>query len=232
MSNFKITKSWFYKLSEINSSEIFLEDWVSIALWDDVNSDLEVHLWESSNLEFFGAFDSESTKKTINIYQNNDNSKLHFRYLINSFANLEKNVTIKSEILSSNSSSDVKILSFAWENWFINLDWIIKINKWVIGVKWKLVEENIFLWNTSRIKWIPKLLVESDDVEASHSCNIEKIDDEKLFYLRSRWVWKDNALNMILEAKLRDLFKCFYMIDKQEYEKNIENTLKNIKWFL
>ncbi|MBT3727553.1 hypothetical protein HOG21_08115 [bacterium] len=33
---------------------------------------------------------------------------------------------------------------------------------------------------------MPTLLVRSDDVKASHSCKMERISDEKLFYLRSR----------------------------------------------
>ncbi|MDR2640471.1 MAG: SufD family Fe-S cluster assembly protein [Candidatus Peribacteria bacterium] len=32
----------------------------------------------------------------------------------------------------------------------------------------------------------PKLLVESNDVKASHSCKIERINKDKMFYLASR----------------------------------------------
>ena len=78
------------------------------------------------------------------------------------------------------------------------------------------------------VKWIPTLLVRSDDVKASHACKMERISDEKLFYLRSRWLGKDNALNMIIEAKIENLFSCLRMYDKDVYEETLENILNKI----
>ena len=92
-----------------------------------------------------------------------------------------------------------------------------------------MIEDNLFLWNKWSIKWIPTLLVESDDVEASHACRIEKISDEKLFYMRTRWIWKENAISMMINAKIFDLFKCLSMINKEFYNEIIENILKEIK---
>jgi len=154
---------------------------------------------------------------------------VHIRYLIYSDHPEENKIKIRSEISWNNNSSDVKILSIVWENWNINLDWIVKIWENIKGVKWKLIEENIFLWEKWKIRWIPSLIVESNDVEASHACKIEKISDEQLFYLRSRWIWKDNALSMIISAKIFDLFKCLNMINKEFYEELIDNILKRIK---
>jgi Fe-S cluster assembly scaffold protein SufB len=65
-------------------------------------------------------------------------------------------------------------------------------------------------------------------VKANHSCAIEKISDSKIFYLRSRWVWKENALQMMVEWYIVDLFKCLNMIDKDFYEKLVLEIKENI----
>ena len=109
------------------------------------------------------------------------------------------------------------------------MDWIIKINENVEKVDWNLNEENLFLGNTWKVNWIPTLLVRSDDVKASHACKMERISDDKLFYLRSRWVGRDNALSMMIEAKVKGLFSCISMLDNDFYEKLVDNILKKIK---
>ena len=223
----KITKSWFYKTSELGESEIIVVDNLAITIFDDLNTSLDMSIWENSYVEFFW-FSCNSTQD-INIVQKRVWSKLHFRYLIYSDKSIDNKIKISSEIFSNKVLSDVKILSIAWENGNINLDWIIKINSWVNWVKAKLIEENLFLWNKWKICWIPTLLVESNDVEASHACKIERISDDKLFYLRSRWVWKENAMRMIIEAKVFDLFKCLSMIDNKFYDELIERILEKIK---
>jgi Fe-S cluster assembly scaffold protein SufB len=57
---------------------------------------------------------------------------------------------------------------------------------------------------------------------------MERISDEKLFYLRSRWLWRENALNMIIEAKIQNLFSCLRMYNKDFYEDILENILDKI----
>ncbi|USN58100.1 MAG: SufD family Fe-S cluster assembly protein [Candidatus Peribacteria bacterium] len=69
----------------------------------------------------------------------------------------------------------------------------------------------------------------SSDVEANHACNIERISDEKLFYLRSRGVGRENALAMMIEAELRDMYRCYLMIDSVGYEQLLEKILKKIQ---
>jgi len=238
----KITKSWFYKLSEflplLNKEGLGVVVWenIAITLFDDIpplleerglGGEVNINIWKNSNVEFF--WFSENINKNINLIQSKSWSKLHFRYLIYSQTPKESKIKIFSQLTWEKNSSDIKILSIVGENGKINLDGIIKINKWAYEIKWKLIEDNLFLWEKWSIKWIPTLLVESDDVEASHACKIERISDEKLFYMRSRWIWKENAISMIIDAKVFDLFKCLSMINKDFYDELIENILKEIK---
>ena len=58
---------------------------------------------------------------------------------------------------------------------------------------------------------------------------MERISDEKLFYLRSRGIDKEDALSIMIEAKIKSLFLCISMLDNDFYEELIEETLEKIK---
>lgn len=110
------------------------------------------------------------------------------------------------------------IVSLAGEEGKINLDGILQIGAGVEKVTGSLNEENIFLGNTASIRGIPTLLVASNDIEAAHACKIEKISDEQLFYLRSRGLQKEDAVSMMLEAKVRSIFGGLEVKQQDFYE--------------
>lgn len=253
----KIEKNWFYKLSELNSDKITIEDDLVVTLFDDLTSsqpspseekeqeqlnspllqrrgfrgEVFIEIWENSRVELYSIFESlwQCNTQNTNVWQCNTGSKLKIRCLLLSKDNNKIKSKIYSELSADFTKSDIHIISIVWNDWFVDLDWIIQINEWIKKVEANLIEENLFLWNSWKVKWIPTLLVRSDDVKASHSCKMERISDEKLFYLRSRWVGKENALNMMIEAKIKSLFAWISIFDKDFYEKLIENIIKKVK---
>ena len=224
----KIDKNWFYKISEFNTDKITIEDNLIVAIFDDLNNNVDIEIWENSRVEFYSVLENREDFK-VHFVQNKVNSDLKVNYLLLSKDNIKLKAKIYSELSGDSVKSDVKIISIIWNDGFIDLDWIIKIGEWIKKVDANLVEENLFLGNSGKIKWIPTLLVRSDDVKASHSCKMEKISDERLFYLRSRWIGKENALNMMIEAKVKSLFLCLSMLDNDFYEELIESILVKIK---
>lgn len=229
----KIDKNWFYELSntKIEKNKIEIADNLTVTIFSSQIENYDFYIWENTFAEIYFLIDSslkDISKIKINTFQNKPSSKLKLHVLILSKDKNNSKIEVKSEIWSKKTITNTKILSIASENGFIDLDGIIKINKWVKQAKARLEEENIFLWDSWKIKWIPTLLVESNDVEASHACKIEKISDEKLFYLRSRWFMEDDATSMMIKWKIIDLFKCVNMLDKWFFDKLIENTLNKI----
>jgi len=227
----KIIKSWFYKLSEIVWENITIEKDLIVTFFDDSNKNCFIEIWENSKVEMYWILENSNNFK-LKVNQNKLNSNLKIHYLIlanNNIINWTKNnVKIESILNADFVKSNLKILSIVWDDWVVNLDWIIKIEEGIKKVDWNLDEENIFLWNTGVVNWIPTLLVRSDDVKASHACKIEKISDEKLFYLRAKWIWKENALQMMVVAKIENLFSCLNMYSPKIYDKLIGNILNKI----
>ena len=224
----KITKNWFYKLSEFTTNEINIEDNLIVAIFDDLNENLNIEIWENSRVEFYSLIE-KIDDLNINFLQKKESSILQVRCLLLSKDSNKIKTRIYSELWASKTKSDIQIISIIWNNWEVDLDWIIQINENIEKVDWNLNEENLFLGNSWKVNWIPTLLVRSDDVKASHACKMERISDDKLFYLRSRWVGKENALSMMIEAKIKGLFSCISMLDNEFYEKLLDNILKKIK---
>ena len=224
----KINKNWFYQLSEFKAKKIIIEDNLIVAFFDDLNENIDLEIWENSRIEFYWVLENKNDFN-INFIQDKENSILKVRYLLLSKDNINVKAKIYSELSANLVKSDVRIISIVWNEWFVDLDWSIQISKEVEKVEANLIEDNLFLWNTWKVKWIPTLLVRSDDVKASHACKMERISDEELFYLRSRWVGKDNALTMMIESKIKTLFSCLSMIDNDFYIDLLENILKKMK---
>ena len=59
---------------------------------------------------------------------------------------------------------------------------------------------NILLSDKSTINSKPQLEIFADDVKCSHGCTIGQLDDEALFYLRSRGIPKKEAKALMMYA--------------------------------
>ncbi len=59
---------------------------------------------------------------------------------------------------------------------------------------------NILLSESSNIHTKPQLEIWADDVKCSHGCTTGQLDEEALFYLRSRGIPKDAARGLLLNA--------------------------------
>ena len=65
--------------------------------------------------------------------------------------------------------------------------------------------KNILLSNNATINTKPQLEIFADDVKCSHGCTVGQLDEEALFYLRTRGISKEHAQSMLLEAFAEDV---------------------------
>jgi Fe-S cluster assembly protein SufD len=59
---------------------------------------------------------------------------------------------------------------------------------------------NILISDRSTINAKPQLEIFADDVKCSHGCTVGQLDDEALFYLRSRGIGKKEASALLMYA--------------------------------
>ena len=222
----QITKSWFYNLEDFwEISRFEISDWLKIIALDNWKTSKEIIVWKDVDLKICWFLEKEENYEIV-FRQIWEKSNLEVNYL-NLAKNSEKiKAKIHSKIESNFSQSDVFVSSICWDNWEVDLDWIIELAPNFRKMAWHLTEENIFLWDKGRVRWIPALLVKSNEVEASHACKIEKISEEDLFYLRSRWIDKQNASFILVESKVKNIFK------NMENEEIYPDLIEKILWKL
>ena len=220
----QITKSWFYNLEDFwEISRFEISDWLKIISLDNWKTSKEIIVWKDVDLKICWFLEKEENYEIV-FRQVWEKSNLEVSYL-NLAKNSEKiKAKIHSKIESNFSQSDVFVSSICWYNWEVDLDWIIELAPNFRKMAWHLTEENIFLWDKGRVRWIPALLVKSNEVEASHACKIEKISEEDLFYLRSRWIDKQNASFILVESKVKNIFK------NMENEEIYPDLIEKILW--
>lgn len=222
----KIEVSWFYDIS-LQEEEIIIGEDLGVALYDESGCTKNVTVWSWTTLNFFGYYFWEKTsEKNITVVWNNVKSYVK----VFNFSKGEKlKIKLTWEVHSSSSLLDIDIVSLIAEGGNIDLDGILKISKNIEKIEWYLREKNIFLWDTWSVRWVPTLLVASNDVKASHSCNIEKISDEKLFYMRSRGIPEKESISFFIESYIQQIFICMKNINPMFYEELVEKIQKKVK---
>ena len=69
----------------------------------------------------------------------------------------------------------------------------------------KQQNKNLLLSAYAEINTKPQLEIFADDVKCSHGCTIGQLDEEALFYLRTRGISKEHARSMLLDAFAEDV---------------------------
>lgn len=230
----EITTSGLYKISEClawSDSHIIIAADLKVAIYDDRGWMLKIEVSEKAHLDYFSFFSAEQWYdihfwKEIHLIWDSATANVNS---LNYWEENKINVRIVWESKAHEGKLDIKILSFAGQNANIKIDGILTVDAETTGNVWELDEENIFLWETGKISGIPTLFVGTNDMEAGHACRMERISDEKLFYLRSRGVGRENALRIMLEAKVKDLLKNLETVDQDFYDSLLEEILEKIQ---
>lgn len=86
---------------------------------------------------------------------------------------------------------------------------------------------NILLSDKASVNTKPQLEIFADDVKCSHGCTVGRLDEEALFYLRTRGISKEHAQAMLLEAFAASIVEQIKIEPLRKYaEQLIEERLK------
>ena len=221
-----LTENKLYMTQDL-SSEIHVADWVHAMIYDegDVLEKVTFGAWAS--LKYFGYHEQEKNYNKHFLINGWDNRCEIYSLL----STMGEKITAKidGELASSRSFLDMHIVSFVAENGLIDLDGIVNIIEGIEKVEWYLAEENIFLGSKWKVRGLPTLLVHSNDVKAAHACNMERISDDKLFYLRARGLPKEDATVLMLESYISKIFGNLEENHEDLYNEVKQRILERIK---
>ncbi len=221
-----LTENKLY-FSQDLEAEIHIEDGVEAMIYDEQDILQRVTFGIGAHLKYFGYFEQETVfEKHFLIH--GERSKCEVFTLLSSRG--EKiTAKIEGELAANNTYLTMNIVSFVSHTWIIDLDGIVNIIEGVEKVEWYLVEENIFLGESGKVRGLPTLLVHSNDVKASHACNMQKISDDTLFYLRSRGLPREDATVLMLESYISKIFGNLESEHEELYNKIQQRILEKIQ---
>ncbi len=84
---------------------------------------------------------------------------------------------------------------------------LIKVVEGAKGSKSSVVCDALIMDPASRSDTYPTVEIDEDDVTIGHEASVSKVDDEKLFYLTSRGIPKDEATGMVVRGFIEPLVK-------------------------
>ena len=221
----QIKKPWYYGISTL-WWEISIAPDIEVILFDAWVNETSITLWKGAKLQFFWYYEKGNIHKTIiNEWEKSDAQIKICNFSLHSSLNL-KGIF---ETQANYTKSHTEILSFAWIGWNISLEARSFVEKGIKKASVSLSEKNVFLDEEASIRCIPWLFVASDDVEAHHACQIERIDNKHLFYLQSRWINHKRALCFLLEASFRNNFLLLKEFDEKKYQEVFKKIMKHIQ---
>lgn len=151
----------------------------------------------------------QNTKANITIETTEAHANTHI-YIICISKDQEKNsLHINSKILHSRSSSTITILSLAGNQADINIEGGIYIGPGIEKSEGYLTEKNIILWKNTKVNVVPILDVHSNDIKASHGASIDKLQEEDLFYLRSKWLTREKSSHLMIQGHIDAILSHF-----------------------
>jgi len=151
-----------------------------------------------SNIKFWAII--KNSQISFNFDIQNENSNIECYFLIPAIENQNVKLDINTNFKVSNTKVWINVIALASNNASITLNGNLHIENNIKNVEAKLYEETLLLWNAKYISLIPWLRVDSPDVKASHWAKIQRISPERLFYMQSRGLSEEKAINMIINS--------------------------------
>ena len=162
---------------------------------------------------FLPVLDSSSTQVVVEL--EGDNSSVDSKIVFFGNEQQEQSLRIEHVHLGRNTVSHLTAKG-AVKDSAKSMFWgLIRMKPGSHGAQGDLNEHSLLLSSGAKIEAVPALEIEHDDVQASHAATLEKVDEEKLFYLLSRGLTEAAAMELLVEGFLRDALE-FLPLEQRE----------------
>ena len=182
----KINKDVIFKLYELKEE-------------NEIKVQYKYHLEEYCNVLVNKFYDCNKVKELDIIYLDGEFSEINYNY--NSISKDKQKLDLIVYHNASNTISNItnKAVNMLEGKTTFNITGTVynKINDCIINQNNRIIN-----LNDKKCTINPILLIDENDVEANHSALIGRFSDSELFYLMSRGINKDAALNLLIKGFL------------------------------
>tara|TARA_Y100000766_G_scaffold56532_1_gene46005 strand:- start:2638 stop:3846 length:1209 start_codon:yes stop_codon:yes gene_type:complete len=218
------------------------------------NNTLDINLKESSSISLINLFDESNESFCMNNISINQesNSNINMKSFFLNSGFIRTNII--NNLNKPNAYSNLDGLFIGKENEFIDNNLIINHNtkhtfsnvmyKGILDGKSNAVfnglvnvpkdsfqinsdqkNHNIILSETAKINSNPKLKISCDDVKCAHGSTIGNLDEEELFYLRSRGITLNKSRQILLKSFINEIIDDISDVNCKNF---INNKVENI----
>lgn len=196
-----------------------LENSTLFECFDDIHWNKTITLWKGCN-KYASLIHSSEVNYTIETKDENSETSFFFLCPINE----KKTSTLKINFNINHSWTklDVHVVALVAENVPVTIDANIIMKEWIQWASASLLEESVILSPSVSIKSLPILDIHAKNIQASHWAKIYRLDNDKLFYLESKWLNKVQAEGLMISSFRERMFDLVQM--GEEKRKWIINT--------
>ena len=162
---------------------------------------IKTHVGERSSLGVFGIWGGNGEASVTNILEGKG-SEAHDVHILVQEGKEEMRLSTWLEQKGKNTKGDVLVRAVVKDSALASLDGMIHIEKSGAGAESFLAQQAILLDHGARAVARPELEIENNDVMSRHSASVAQIDEEKIFYLMSRGLAREDARALIIEGFL------------------------------
>lgn len=130
------------------------------------------------------------------------NAKSEIIWIFHATKNAKFELDVQNIFNAPNGKGDVVMKGVAEDEASIKANGVIKIGRKGAKTETELTENILMLDSTAKVDAVPALEIKTNDVKASHSATVTKVNEEDLFYMASRGIPKEEAKSMYLEGFL------------------------------
>lgn len=168
---------------------------------------MQMRIEKDAQVEFlFGCFGGAEYHAILDTVMSGDSSHLSQRTIF--FGNRAQQFEIFSttKLKGKNCTAEISASGIVTDTACARFDGAILIEKTGRGGNAKLNEHALMLSPHCKVSAIPRLKIDTNDVAASHSASMTRVDQDQLFYSASRGIPESEGIRMIAEGFLRSAY--------------------------
>ncbi|HMT01041.1 MAG TPA: SufD family Fe-S cluster assembly protein [Candidatus Absconditabacterales bacterium] len=173
----------------------------------DFSTEKKISIPSASSLSYLIILDSSSADIEIIHSESHTNSSIYA--IVFSEPEKKSKLSLQSTIKASHCTSTIHIISVGTNHSDLDIKAGITIEKDIEKGEGHLTEDNLILGKKVKIKSLPLLDIQSNDVKASHGAKIHQFDPSKIFYMTSKGLSKKQAEKLLLEGIITNAFENF-----------------------
>ncbi len=220
----------FFNIKKINNMDIkcYLDKDIKVSIFYHNDSDHEINTNENyevkENSELVISY-SEFNYATTNRNSHISLNEISSRGVINSasLVNANKNYNLIVENKAKYTMGELNNYAVVLKDGRLMIDAIGKINNGAKKAESHQTSRALSFGETQKTTILPELLIDENDVKASHAMSIGRMDEDKLYYLMSRGLSFEDCTSLV---SIGYLYPIFDNIKDEELKNSLKDALE------